>query len=114
MTEKKKWFMPYGKFRIDLSLPGHAVASAAITSAIAGVLFVLAGGFHPGMIVAGALCALWFFIGREMRDCENAMGYKAGSPKAWFVMWWRWQNMLDMAGPLAVFIAAVAYAAGLI
>ena len=119
---------PYGTLRWDLSVVGHFAESVAI-------MLLLSGAWYGASIlpdyawldlhtvpwygwktasVVGALVAFWIYVGREKRDCETGWHdgkgnkLKSGDPRAWYLMWWRWQNILDMAGPILLVLLSLA------
>lgn len=96
-----------GTFKIDKSNFGHAleafIIAIVITAACVGMtgLGWLSYTAPEGFLLGSALALAWYG-GREKRDCETGLNLPAGSPKAWFLMWIRWQNLLDLVGPILV------------
>lgn len=94
-----------GEFKIDKSFFGHILEAQIIAVIMAFVLWL--GGFDPwpAYLMGGAL-GVAFYVGREKRDAETGHKLPAGSPRAWIVMWIRWNNLLDVIGPIAAYAAA--------
>ena len=96
-----------GTFKIDRSNFGHAleafIISIVITAVCVGVTEIGWLSYTPatGFLLGSGLALAWY-IGREKRDCETGLDLPSGSPKAWFLMWIRWKNLLDLIGPAAV------------
>lgn len=94
-----KWFSPWEPDKSNL---GHAL-EAALVSAVLTPFILKASSFSAqGAFLLASALMLWWYWGREKRDCETGMKLPAGSPKAWLFMWWRPKNILDMAGPILV------------
>ena len=100
-----------GTFKIDKSNFGHAleafIIAIAITAACVGMTGVGWLTYTPpeGFLLGSALAFAWY-VGREKRDCETGLKLPSGSPKAWLLMWIRWQNILDLVGPAVVHVIA--------
>lgn len=113
----------YGTLRWDKSIIGHAGAALAITAlaVVAVWLLGLSGLFvwplENGALL-GSLIGLCFFWGREVRDCETGWHddkgnkLKSGDLRALYLMWIRWQNLLDMLGPIVIHLLAWAFYLG--
>lgn len=95
-----------GTFKLDKSFIGHTLEAQFITVVVGAVLWHFAG-FEPwpSYLWGGAL-AVAYYIGREKRDCETGLKLPAGSPKAWVLMWVRWNNLLDVLGPILAYLVA--------
>lgn len=96
-----------GTFKIDRSNFGHALEAFIIAVVITAICVGATGlgwlSYTPaeGFLLGSGLALAWY-IGREKRDCETGLDLPAGSPKAWLLMWIRWKNLLDLAGPILV------------
>lgn len=92
-----------GTFKLDKSFIGHTL-EAQLIAAVMGVALWNFGGFQPwpAYLWGGAL-AVAYYIGREKRDCETGLTLPTGSPKAWILMWVRWNNLLDVLGPILAY-----------
>lgn len=97
-------------FKLDISNLGHA-AEALLFAFVLMVIFSLFGIPYATGFRDGAIIMLAVYIGREKRDCETGLKLKAGSPKAWLLMWRRWKNVLDLAGPFIVFLISLGVSA---
>lgn len=101
-----------GTFKIDKSNFGHAleafIISIVITAVCVGATWLGWLAYTPaeGFLLGSGLALAWY-IGREKRDCETGLKLKAGSPMAWLLMWRRWKNVLDLAGPFVVFLISL-------
>lgn len=114
MANKKEEKKPL----IDKSFFGHMIEALLI-----GALFSVAAYFglpylllHTGVVdfliqmnkaaswVIGGIIAIVYFIGREKRDWENATKASAGDPTGYIKLWFRPNNLMDMLGPIIVFV----------
>ena len=93
-----------GEFKIDKSFFGHILESQLIAIVMAFALSPWLAAW-PAYLIGGAL-GVAFYIGREKRDAETGLKLDAGSPKAWLLMWRRWSNLTDVAGPIMAYGAA--------
>lgn len=96
-----------GTFKVDKSNFGHAleafIISIAVTAASVGMSDLGWLSYSPSKgFVLGSGLALAYYIGREKRDCETGLDLPAGSLRAWYLMWIRWKNLLDLVGPILV------------
>lgn len=115
----------------DISIIGHAAEAAGFSVIMALILWQLSlhngdydlfglitltlsigvWSFQAALVLTSAFM-LWYYIGREKRDCEtgwhDAAGnrMKAGDMRAWYRMWLRPKNILDMVGPILIHILA--------
>lgn len=96
-----------GTFKIDKSFFGHILESALITIVMAVILHFWMEAW-PAYLIGGAL-SVAYYIGREKRDCETGLKLPSGSPKAWYLMWVRWQNLTDVAGPIGAYLSGILY-----
>lgn len=95
-----------GTFKIDRSFFGHLL-EAQVIAVVVGLLFWVLAVFEPWpAYLAGGALGVAYYIGREKRDCETGLDLPAGSPRAWYLLWIRWNNLTDVAGPI------LAHAAG--
>jgi hypothetical protein len=103
-----------GTFKIDRSNFGHALEALLISIVVTAACVGLTGigwlAYTPakGFLLGSGLALAWY-IGREKRDCETGLKLPSGSPRAWYLMWIRWKNLLDLVGP--ILIHAVGWAA---
>lgn len=102
--------MMLDEFKLDISNLGHG-AEALLFAFVLMVIFWLAGVPAATGFLYGGIIMLAVYIGREKRDCETGLKLKAGSPMAWLLMWRRWKNVLDLAGPFAVFLISLGVSA---
>lgn len=95
-----------GTFKIGRLNFGHALEAFIIAIVITATCMLI-GVYSPreGFLIGPGLALAWY-IGREKRDCETGLDLPAGSPKAWLLMWIRWKNLLDLAGPILVHAVA--------
>lgn len=94
----------FSEWKVDKSNFGHALECAAFAIVLTGITILLTSRTPREAFLFWATIMLANYWGREKRDCETGMDLPAGSPLAWIFMWWRPKNILDMVGPIAVFI----------
>lgn len=93
-------------FKLDISNLGHGAEALLFAFGLMVVFWLVSVPAATGFLYGGILM-LAVYIGREKRDCETGLKLKAGSPKAWLLMWRRWKNLLDLAGPFIVFLISL-------
>ena len=104
-----------GTFKIDKSFFGHIVEGQLLYATLGTMLLVQVLGLDlwTAYLYGGGILAIVYHLGREKRDCENALDLTAGSPRAYYLMWTRWSNVTDMAGNIIIYVAAWAVYASL-
>ena len=110
----------------DISILGHfiealgfAFVGAVIAFYIPIALYELLGweliyviAFQK-LFMIGAILMFAYYVGREKRDCETGWHddkgnkMKSGDLRAWYRMWIRPKNILDMLGPFVVMAFAI-------
>ena len=92
-----------GTFKIDKSFFGH-ILEAQLIAVVMAIALSPWFALWPAYLLGGAL-GVAFYVGREKRDTETGLDLTSGSPKAWYLMWIRWSNLTDVAGPILAYAA---------
>ena len=111
----KEWFAKNFTWKAVRSWIGHVIEGQllhALPASVASFFALLPLlGLAPITVFAayavGGLAPIEYFLGREKRDCEVALGLEPGALSAYFLMHTRFSNIMDFWPTVAVYAGVI-------